>query len=82
MVSVSGGMLSALARDEMHQPKDTDILACIKGKDKKYIYQQAAIKIQAFARAFLCRRVYLKTRMLIYYSNKIKNRWKLYKLYK
>jgi len=41
----------------MHQPKDTDILACIKGKDKKYIYQQAAIKIQAFARAFLCRRV-------------------------
>jgi hypothetical protein len=57
MVSVSGGMLSALARDEMHQPKDTDILACIKGKDKKYIYQQAAIKIQSFARAFLCRRV-------------------------
>lgn len=37
IVYVSGGMLSALARDEMHQPKDTEILACIKGKDKKYI---------------------------------------------
>jgi len=34
-VYVSGGILSALARDEMHQPKDPEILACIKGKDKK-----------------------------------------------
>lgn len=57
VVYVSGGMLSALARDEMHQPSNTEILACIKGKDRKYIYQQAAIKIQSFARAFLCRRV-------------------------
>jgi len=82
IIYVDGSELVKLAKNELRQPKDNELLSCIKGKDEKYIYHQAAIKIQARVRAYLVSKVYKKTKQLIYYSNKIKNKWRLTKLYR
>lgn len=82
LIYIDGLLLSSCARNELSQPKDSELLGCIRGEEQKYIFHQAAIKIQACVRAFLVSKVYKKTKKLIQYSNKIKNKWKLYKLYR
>jgi len=65
VIYVNGNELADLAKNELQQPSDSELLACIKGRDENFKKQQAAIKIQSWIRMIMVNKVYRKTKQLI-----------------
>lgn len=63
-------------------PEDDALIDCIVFNRHLQHVQKAAVKIQAWSRMVLVRRVYLKTKELIKYANTIKTSWRMYMNYK
>jgi len=49
--NIDGKKLVELAKNELNQPKENELLSCIVGRENNYIYHKAAIKIQSRVRA-------------------------------